>query len=99
MQELIVRNIPDVTKNPGPALPMRMTKRAMMLTWQYYIPSGKLGGKTKAAVLLARVRNLMSNNNSFRLLISAVKNGTARAALAKLCACKSATTFSKFVAG
>lgn len=99
MQELIVHNIPDVTKNSRPALPMRMTKRAKMLTWQYYIPGGKLGGKTKAAVLLARVRNLMSNNNSFRLLISAVKNGTARTALAKLCACKSATTFSKFVAG
>jgi len=97
--ELVASTVPEVLLNPRPVLPMRMTKRATTYTYQYYIPGGKLGGKSKAAVLMARVRNLMTNTYSFRLLVNAVKNGTARSALKTLCACKSTTNFNKFIAG
>lgn len=80
--------------------PEAITKRGTTVyTWTYYIPSGKLGGRTKATVLLARVRNLMKNVTSLRFLSTALVNGTYRYALTNLCQCKTAATYAKFIAG
>ena len=75
----------------------RYERAVQTQTWQYYIPSGKLNGKTKAAVLLARVRNAMKNQFVFRLLRSALSDGTARKAVQNLSKCTSLTKFQDFI--
>ena len=62
-------------------------RRATTFTYMYYIPTGKLNGKSKSSVLLARVRNAISNRYSLSFLQKALVDGTARRAFQNLCAC------------
>ena len=85
-------------KDRLPIVPDQRSRRVSQVkTWLYYIPSGKLGGKSKAAVLLTRVRNAMTNKFVLRLLTSALDDGTVRKALNNLCTCPSVTSFKTFI--
>lgn len=77
----------------------RIKRSTIVQTWMYYIPSGNLGGKSKAATLLTRVRNAMKNAYVFRLLRQALDDGTARQALVQLCTCRSSMTYAMLING